>query len=44
MKSKPIDFFYAFLIAESVGKGAVPKAATKIDINTIVLILFSDTN
>jgi hypothetical protein len=38
MKSKPIDFFYAFLIAESVGKGAVPKAATKIDINTIVLI------
>ena len=31
-------FFYAFLITESVGKGAAPKAATKIDINTIVLI------
>lgn len=37
-KGQTNRFFYAFLIAESVGKGAVPKAATKVDVDTIVLI------
>ena len=44
IRFKPINFLYPALISESVGKGVVQQAASKVDGNMNVVIKFYDFN